>query len=193
VRIAAVLPDVDTRQLVAMRAFMLDRIQDLTANVARQAANEIGLVMLGTQTPSQAIDAITMKVEGGRGRAVTIVRTEMGRAFSVAAHERKHDAASMLPGLRKQWRRSGKLHSRESHDLADGQVVEVDKPFIVGGIELMYPRDPTALASETINCGCVSLPYMESWEVSQPGQHPFSEEEVAASRKRRDLDGALAN
>lgn len=193
IRISAVLPEVDTRQLLAMRTFMLDRIQDLTANVARQAANEIGLVVLGTQTPSQAVDAIAARIEGGRGRAITIVRTEMGRAFSVAGHERKHDAAAVLPGLRKQWRRSGKVHSRESHDLADGQIVEVDKPFIVGGVELMYPRDPAAPASETINCGCVSLPYMESWTVSQPGRQPFTDQELAGNRKKRDLAAALAD
>ena len=77
-------------------------------------------------------------------------------AFSVATQERQTQAAEILPGLKKQWRRSGKVHSRTAHDLADGQIVDVDKPFMVGGVPLMYPRDPKAPAKETINCGCVS-------------------------------------
>jgi hypothetical protein len=192
-RIAGLLPDIDTRQLLAMRSFMVDRMKDVTANAAGRAASQIGLVMIGTQTPSQAVDAIAATIESGRGRAVTILRTEMGRAFSVAAHERQQDAVAVLPGMRKQWRRSGKLHSRPGHDLADGQVVEVDKPFLVNGVEMMYPRDPSAPATETINCGCVSLPFMEHWEVRQRGRQPITETERANSRAKRELEDALAS
>ncbi len=48
----------------------------------------------------------------------------------------------MLPGLRKRWRHSGKIHSRLTHDVADGQVQPVDEPFRVSGGRLMFPRDP---------------------------------------------------
>ena len=71
-------------------------------------------------------------------------------------------AAKVLPGLKKQWRRSGKLRSRIAHDAVDGQIRETGKPFSVGGASLMYPRDPAGPAAETINCGCQSLPWMES-------------------------------
>lgn len=48
--------------------------------------------------------------------------------------------------MKKQWRRSGKVHSRATHDLADGQVVGVDEKFQVGGEELRFPRDLNASA-----------------------------------------------
>ncbi len=109
-----------------------------------------------------------------RGRALTIVRTELGRAYSVAGQQRFDQAHEVLPGLQKQWRRSGKIHSRASHDRADGQVRDVDKPFDVAGVQLRFPRDPLAPAQETINCGCTSLLFMASWEVVTPGRLPFT-------------------
>lgn len=184
IRIATVLPEVDVRQLMAIRSFLTDRLRNVTAEVAGKVRSQIGLAMVGAQTPGQAVSAVAGLVEGGRGRAITIVRTEMGRAFSVATQERQSLAATYLPGLKKQWRRSGKVHSRIAHDLADGQIVGVDEPFKVGSHEMMFPRDPAAPASETINCGCTSLPIMEDWTVSQPGRQALSKEELADPNKR---------
>jgi hypothetical protein len=57
----------------------------------------------------------------------------------------------------------------------------------VGGVKLMYPRDPAGPPGEAINCGCASLPYMASWDMSIPGRKPFSEEELARSATKRAL------
>lgn len=190
-RIAAVLPEIDLRQLTAIRTFLLDRMKDVSREAAQRAANQIGLSMIGTQTPAEAATAVQNSLNVSRTRALTITRTEMGRAFSVAGQERFNQAKPYLPGLKKQWRRSGKIHSRTAHDLADGQIQDTDKPFTVNGVELMFPRDPQGPAKETINCGCVSLPVMESWEVSQPGRLPISDEEIRLDPRKRDLAAAL--
>jgi hypothetical protein len=187
VRIAAVLPDVDLRQLAAIRTFMVDRLKNVTQEVATKIRNNIGLVLVGAATPFDVITSVSGVIEGGKGRAQTIVRTELGRAFSVATHERMAQAKEVLPGLKKQWRRSGKVHSRRAHDLADGQIVDVGKPFTVNGYKLMYPRDPKGPAKETINCGCVELPIMEDWTVSQSGRQAFSDQEVFINPAKRDL------
>lgn len=190
-RLVGQLGQVDTRQLLAMRTFMTDRMSDVSADLARRINNQLGLVMIGTQTPAEAVATISGAIDGGRGRALTILRTEVGRAYSTAAHERKVAAKPHLPGLKKQWRRSGKIHSRRSHDLADGQVQDIDQPFIVDGVEIMYPRAPGVPAKHSINCGCLSLPIMESWEVTTPGRKPYSEDEIRLDRFKRDLDYAL--
>lgn len=171
---------------------MTDRISNIGVTVANRINSELGLAAIGAQTPSQAAGKIAGILEtGGRTRALTIVRTELGRAFSVAGQARFEQAAEVLPGLKKQWRRSGKLHSRPDHDIADGQTQAVMDPFLVGGERLMFPRDPAASAKQTINCGCTSLPLMESWEVRLPGGQPFSPEELAASPAKRLISSAV--
>lgn len=187
-RIAAALPVIDTRQLLAMRTFMTSRITDISRSIAGRINAQLGLVIIGAQSPSDAIGAVAGLIEGGRGRAMTIVRTELGRAFSSAAQDRLSAASDSLPGLKKQWRRSGKIHSRLEHDAIDGQIVGVDEPFVLGnGVQLMFPRDPAAPASETINCGCESLPFMDSWDVQTPGRKPYSAEEISLSKMKGDL------
>jgi hypothetical protein len=188
-RIAALLPQIDTRALAAMRAFMVGRIADISETAARKITSELGLVIIGAQSPSEAIANITGQLaRGGRERATTIVRTELGRAFSTAAHERQSLALEIVPGMKKQWRRSGKIHSRLNHDAIDGQIQDVDQPFVLGnGVRLMYPRDPAAPAAETINCGCESLPFMDTWDVQTPGRRAFSEREIALDPRKAEL------
>ena len=120
-------------------------------------------------------------------RARTVVRTELGRAYSVAGQERMKQAAEELPGLRKQWRRSGALHARITHDHADGQVRPVDEKFMVGGEELDFPRDSAGTPGNTINCGCQFLPWMANWEMRQGLHQHFTDEEIARDRRRADL------
>lgn len=192
IRISAVLPEIDIRQLQAMRTFMTGRIRDISTTIANRINAQLGLVIIGAQSPSDAVAAIKDLLEtGGRSRAITITRTELGRAFSTAANERMVAAAEHLPGLRKQWRRSGKIHSRLHHDSIDGQIQPMDEPFVLGnGVRIMYPRDPAAPAAETINCGCESLDYMENWDVTNPGKMPFTDQELALSATKRALEQA---
>lgn len=195
-QVTLALPHIDTRQLMAMRTFMTDRIKDIGIQAANKINSQLGLVVIGAQSPGDAIGQVsTILGEQSRARATTIVRTELGRVFAVANNKRINDAGKHLPGLKKQWRRSGKIHSRQRHDMTDGQVQPVNKPFVIGrkladpdkdgGIKMMYPHDPAAPAAETINCGCISLPYMDSWQVITPGAKPYSQEEINKSPAKR--------
>ncbi len=194
IRISAVLPQLDTQQLLSMRTFMTDKMRDISMTVANRINTQLGLVAIGAQSPGDAIGSIAGLFEGGRGRAITVVRTELGRAFSTAAYERQQQAVEILPGLQRQWRRSGKVHSRFHHDAADGQIQSVDQPFRLhtprGVVLLRYPRDPQGPAGETINCGCESLPHMAHWDMSSPKKKAFTSEELARSRSKRELEEA---
>ena len=190
--IAANLASVDVRQLRAMRTFLTNKMTEVSVQAINRVNTQIGLVATGVQTPGDAVGHVAKLLNSTRGRAITIVRTELGRAFSVAGQERYTQASRRLPGLKKQWRRSGKLHSRVEHDAADGQIRDVDKPFSVGGVELMFPRDPAGPAKETINCGCQSLPYMESWAerdaLVSPERRAFTDDEIAARPERAEIN-----
>lgn len=165
VRVQGLAPVIDTGQLSAMRTFATDRIKDIGSAVTNKINQELGLVVIGAQTPADAASSIAIQLQkGGRGRAITIVRTEVGRAFSVAAQSRYESLRELVPGLMKEWRKSGKIHDRPHHSLINGQRRPVDQPFtLANGVEIMFPRDPKASPGETINCGCESLPYMADW------------------------------
>ena len=184
----------DARVLAAMRTFTHERLNNVATEALGKIGQQLGLVTVGGITPFQAIKAIQALLESeSTRRASTIVRTEVSRAFAVASNERLVQAAPLVPGLGKQWRRSGKIHSRWTHDLMDGQVVDAEKPFKVpnpgGGIDLMQcPHDPKAPAEQVINCGCIAIPYMKGWAVATPGAKPFSELELKLDGRKARLD-----
>lgn len=191
-QIAGIAPLLDTAQLLAMRAFMVERIMDVGAQAASRIKTELGLVVLGQQGQSEAITKITALLgEKSRERAITIARTEIARVYAVAAFEKLQEDAKLVPGLKKQWRRSGKIHSRLSHDLADGQIRDIDKPFNIGGVAMRFPHDPKAPAAETINCGCTLVAWKADWTVATPDRKRFTAQEMQANPMKRDLQEAI--
>jgi len=84
-------------------------------------------------------------------RAARIARTETHGAANFGANEAARETGLRL---RREWISSDDERTRESHALANGQIVGQDEPFTVGYVSLMYPGDPSGPASETINCRC---------------------------------------
>lgn len=54
----------------------------------------------------------------------------------------------------KRWRSAGGKRTRKTHRKANGQIVDLDKPFTVGKSKLMYPGDPNGEVGEIVNCRC---------------------------------------
>ncbi len=208
VAVKAMLPAINTSQLLAMQAFMTGKMQDVSAEALAKINTQLGLTMIGGQGVEDAIKGIQDAHTMSRKRATIIVRTELGRAYATASQLRMEQSAERLPNLKKQWRRSGKIHSRRSHDFTDGQIRPVKKPFIIGtgaviegqegsGPRLMYPHDPKAPASETVNCGCMSIPYMDEWKdagiLQDPGRRAFTAQEIALNPAKADYAATMDN
>lgn len=195
-RVEMQLAQLDVGVLKQMKAFGSLRLKDVGSEAARKIGQQLGQTTIGAQTPFQAIQAV-QKILGAESprRAATIVLTEVSRAFAVASNERLVQAEPLVPGLGKQWRRSGKIHSRWNHDIIDGQVVEASKPFKVpnpgGGFDMMQcPHDPKAPVEQIIHCGCISIPWMKNWKVMTPGAKPFTERELQLDGRKAALDQA---
>ncbi|HSV81479.1 MAG TPA: hypothetical protein VLK85_19965 [Ramlibacter sp.] len=189
------LPLLDARVLTQLRTFVTLRLKDVGAEATGNIGRQLSQVTLGTRTPFEAIKSIQAQLGNETTRrATTIVRTEVGRAFAVASYQRLQQAAKLVPGLQKQWRRSGKIHSRWNHDAVDGQVVDVDQLFTLpsenGPVKMLHPHDPAAPVEEVINCGCLALPYRSNWKVATPGAKPFSELELQQDGRKAALDQA---
>ena len=88
-------------------------------------------------------------------QAVKIARTEMNRVanqgrllgFEQAKSDHNID-------MQKMWLSAFDERTRDAHLAANGQVVDLDKPFNVGGEKLMFPGDPNGSAENVINCRC---------------------------------------
>ncbi len=90
-------------------------------------------------------------------RTEMIARTETMRAANAGSRE-----IYQANGIeQKEWLTSIDGRERESHAEANGQIVGIDEPFIVGGEELMQPGDPSGSPGETINCRCTVLPVLD--------------------------------
>lgn len=189
IRIGGLLPALDARLLSAIKAFQVDKIREISASVVSRVNSELTQAIIGVQSPWEAANKVSTIMETPGTRALQIVRTELGTVYSEAGQQRMEQAVKAgVSGLQKLWRASGKLHPRITHELADGQIVDVDKPFIVGGVEIPKPRDPSIPPGERINCGCSSLPHMSHWRVSTPGTRTYSAEEVASSPIKGEVD-----
>lgn len=166
----------DTNQLLAMRSFMVDRIADISTVAASTIKRSLGLAMMGSNTIPETIAAVTTALgDISSNRATTIVRTELGRVWSVAADERAKQANEAGIKMDKIWRRSGKLYPRLAHNLADGRRIPIDEAFTINGHKMRFPHDPKAPASETINCGCICLYRPRDTPGTLPDRQPSSD------------------
>lgn len=119
--------------------------------IALDDAVELGL----DEKQTGALLQSRIKVQGGklsklRGRV--IARTESHSAANASAEVA---AKSIGVALKKEWISSGGERKRETHALANGQIVNEGEMFVIGSELLMYPGDPNGSAEEIINCRCV--------------------------------------
>jgi len=149
-----------TSVLDTLKDFTFHKIEGLSDAAWEKIRGKLTLGILGGKTPQQVAEAIGKNLKDPSvftsisRRAEVITKTEMGRAFSTAAELRMEDAAKNVPGMEKEWRHVGHPKvPRAMHLAADGQTVPVNEPFNIGGVRMMYPRDPAAPIDETINCG----------------------------------------
>lgn len=160
VGIAAALPQIDMTALSIMQGYSSDLVTGMSKSAVQKINQELTLGLMGQKSSYEVIQAVGRNLKDKSifksiaQRADVITRTETGRVLEMASQARKEEAAIVVPGLQKQWYygHSPKM-PRLSHQMADGQIRDVDQPFDVGGEKLMYPRDPAGSAQNTIKCG----------------------------------------
>ena len=119
---------------------------------------------------------IKATLEKNMNNALRIARTETTRAMNEANLQGMEKASKKLD-IQKEWVATLDGRTRRTHGRADGQRVDLDKPFIVGNSKLMYPGDPSGSPEEVINCRCAMREIIEGYSNS------------ADFRRARGLDG----
>lgn len=182
------LPHLDSGQLMGMRAFMVERIQDISVVAASKIKQELGLTMIGAQSVHDTIGKVAEHLgETSRARATMIIRNGLSSAWAVSSDERAQQADESGVEMDKIWRRSGKIHSRLAHDAADGRRVKINETFTINGHAMRYPHDPKAPISEKANCGCICLYRPRRSKATLPDKRPFTEEELARNPNKQQI------
>lgn len=86
-------------------------------------------------------------------QAERIVRTEATYAANLGSQRSAIDIFGS-DGLQREWLTAIDGRERDAHRMTNGQIVDMDKPFNVGGELLMMPGDPRGRAANVINCRC---------------------------------------
>jgi hypothetical protein len=159
-----------TSGLDVLKDFTFHKLDELSDIAWNKIKGELTMCIMGGKTPQQVAGAIGKNLKSPSifktvaERAEVITQTEMGRAFSQSAQYRMHQASQYVPELQKEWMHSGHpKQPRPAHLAANGQHVQVKNAFNIGGVPMMYPRDPAAPIEEVIRCGCDHVPYHRSW------------------------------
>lgn len=103
-------------------------------------------------------------------------RTAVTGAQNAGRKERLVEAEEMGVEVKKQWIATHDQRVRDTHAYLDGQVVGVNEPFTVDGMEIDYPGDPLAPPELAYNCRC-TLAYIypkyqkqKRWEDQTTGE-----------------------
>lgn len=103
---------------------------------------------------SQQADYIVAQLDDpdfNRNRALVIARTETTTASNRGAFLGSQSSDYQTA---KSWLSILDMNTRPAHVAANGQVVDLDDVFIVGGEPLLYPGDISGSAANIIQCRC---------------------------------------
>lgn len=119
--------------------------------------------------------AIQKDIEVSKSRALTIARTELGRAKSQAMLDSAMQVKANGLDIKKRWHATLDARTRHDHRELDGQVKRIDEPFEINGCSGQAPYLFVGVksASENINCRCTLLTFID-------------EDELPTSRRARD-------
>jgi hypothetical protein len=175
-----VQPVVDRALLQVVQGYTADLISGLSRDASAKINAAVQRAALGGLNLEQLVAQIGSTLEGGTfsglfsqvgERSMSIALNEIRRLQSVVSMARINDLAPHHLGLGKGWRHIPVARvPRISHILANGQVRKPDEPFLVGGEELQFPRDPNGSAENTIGCSCLLYPALSADQLKPTDQ-----------------------
>lgn len=138
--------------------FIRARANQLAGQVTSSTYAAIQSALADGVANGASIDDLASAVQdvfdvASRSRAQTIARTEVISASNGSASL----AAAQLPSdvaAGQEFIATRDERTRDDHAEADGQIVAMGEPFIVGGEALLYPGDPAGSPENTISCRC---------------------------------------
>lgn len=146
----------------------------------RQISAQLTTGILQGESIKHLADRLQTKIpEMNRTSAIRAARTAVTGAQNAGRQDTYDAAVQMGIELQKQWLATLDGRTRHFHAAADGQIVEEDKPFSVGGEALMYPGDSSGSGWNVYNCRCTTIAIVKGVDYG--------------SALRRDVYGTMSN
>jgi len=137
--------------------------QLILTGITTRMANRISKLIEQGRADNLTLPEITKLVSSkflpiSRSRAALIARTETHNAASFANHSYHQTVQSDL-GIKmmKKWVATNDGRTRPTHASANGQIVDMNEDFTVGGVPMGYAGDSKGGVANVINCRCVII------------------------------------
>lgn len=115
----------------------------------------------------ESLDKIAKRLQTvttmNRNQSLTNARTMMTGAQNAGRQESMKRAQDMGIKVKKKWLATLDGHTRRSHRRLDGQTVDIDEPFKIGGYSIEYPGDSSARPEMVYNCRCTMTSEIEDF------------------------------
>ena len=128
--------------------------QQITASVTSSILQGKGIGKIANDLQSRMQDM-------SRASAIRAARTATTAAECAGRLDSYLAAKDMGIDIRQEWVATLDGRTRHAHAAADGQVVDVDKPFVLDGYHLMYPGDSSAPGYLVYNCRCTTVAVLD--------------------------------
>lgn len=146
----------------------VDIPKDLRWNQQRIQSVMLQGILQGMSIPQMAKN-IAGVTDGNLKNATRNARTMMTGAQNAGRQQAMIRARKKGVKLRRTWVATLDNRTRHEHRVLDGKTVDVDKPFRVGGYEIMYPGDPSAAPEMVYNCRCTTIGQVKGFETDVRG------------------------
>ena len=132
----------------------INRGIDLAYGQRQITASVTSGIIRGCSIKRIADELQTYITDMSRTSAIRAARTAMTSAQN-GGRQASYDAAEKMGIIvQKEWMATKDERTRYEHGMADGQVVNKDDPFTVGGEKLMFPGDSSGSGWNIYNCRC---------------------------------------
>ncbi len=149
--------------------------QSIRTEVSRGIANGSSWVEVADKIAS----GMNSPYKKAMNNAIRIARTEGGRVQSEAQLDALQEASDAGADVVKQWDATLDSRTRPDHKAADGQIVELDEYFNVGGEKMKAPRIGGS-ARNVCNCRCC---------MNQRARWALDEDELKRQQSRAEYFG----
>ena len=144
----------------------LKRGIDLAYGKKQISASVTSSILQGKSIPRIAKDLQTRMPEMNKASAIRTARTAVTNAQNAGRQDSYVAAEKMGIKMEREWVSALDARTRPEHAEADGQVVGVDEPFIVGGEKLMFPGDRSGSGWNIYNCRCTQIAKVKGVDTS---------------------------